>query len=1330
MVEGWLLDCYPSKDSSSSGMTFWLKQLASGKTLKLKDSSWHASIYASGEACDNPSYVSSKVENSGLVHSINLVRRRINAFTKAKSPVLQFELSNAGRARSLAERLEGAFQGYDAIHLYNVDVLPEQQYFYEKDLFPLARVRARAQGGEVKSWQLLDDSVESLNYEVPVLRCVRLDAKLQDRVPGLDSKLNSISLEAFTTEGESKSAAEGNTDVITLESSDEAEILAGSMKEIDRFDPDLLITRNGDSFVIPYLRSKAAKCGVSLQKLDRDAEVSNSLTASSSVRAGKTYFSYGRILYRPATQRLFGRLHLDEENTFVYDQCRLQGLFEVSRLCRMPMHTSMRASIGKCLSGLQFYNAFKQGLLIPWKPEITEDGKNGYELFKSDRGGLVFNPLPGIHEHIFEIDFASLYPSIIRNYNISAETVNCACCRSGSRHQIEELGMHICEKRKGIVASSLELPLEKRFAYKRLRDSTQDRWLKSVYNERAGALKWILVCCLARESPVLIQQKDGLVQYVKIGDFIDNIVSGKEGIIDCPDGISVASVDRNLKVKFCKVKKLLKVPNNQKLLDITLDDGRKVTATPNHPFYLLKNGNLEVRQASDLQEGNFIPVAKKLPSPPSSPCHNEGFIDVIDQLTRKLDQVELGRWRVSGAILSQMILENKLVILEASMKEGYSNQAVRVWAKNGFIPLRFFHLLNVPRELHGSLRVGIGRPKGKFGITSWMPAVISTNEELGFFLGLYIADGSTTNTYIRLDIGYFETDLLENACMVTKSLFRTTPRVYKENGVNMYIVQINNLAIVKFLELVLGIPPTPETGKLKAPEIVFNSNTNVAQGFLEGVLAGDGSINKKRSFASVATSSRDFANQIGYIGATLGLGFRIAIHPRTLASPMYTVNFVGPETLKTVSQWKYLKKAHRAVLDPKLENLCDSENVNCTHPTYQLFPTTESNIVLLAREARTVRTPRIDQRESACPYRITQIIERISAFSSSKRRLGEKSIAALTNVIRMFQGDLGFARIRKIEELSRVDDYVYCFQLADDEVPGFFTGEGAVFTHNCFGYLSYRNAKFGKIDSHIAVCAQARKTLLDALHTAEYHGFRMIHGIVDSLWIAKDGADMEDCKELCKEIEAQTGFKLAIEGQYRWIVFLPSKTHSENQVANRYFGRFEDKNEGKVRGIELRRRDTPPYFKKCQGEILQALYRCDDVSELRQAARTDGVRIFEKYAEALEDHMVPPSELLIRRRLSKNLDEYFSKRQLPVSAASKLSIRGLELQAGQSISYVITRYRTSGKDRSIPEEIVTEDSEYDSERYVELLSDCCATVLSPFGVTKERLLTRAESTLA
>jgi DNA polymerase elongation subunit (family B) len=108
---------------------------------------------------------------------------------------------------------------------------------------------------------------------------------------------------------------------------------------------------------------------------------------------------------------------------------------------------------------------------------------------------------------------------------------------------------------------------------------------------------------------------------------------------------------------------------------------------------------------------------------------------------------------------------------------------------------------------------------------------------------------------------------------------------------------------------------------------------------------------------------------------------------------------------------------------------------------------------------------------------------------------------------------------------------------------------------------------------------------------------------------------------------------------------------------------------------------------------------------------------------------VPPLPLLINRRLSKGLSEYFSKRQLSVNAALKLQNKGLELKAGQSVSYVITKYKTKGMNRAVPEELA-ENAEYDSARYIELLADCCATVLSPFGVSKEMLLSRGESLLS
>ncbi len=58
----------------------------------------------------------------------------------------------------------------------------------------------------------------------------------------------------------------------------------------------------------------------------------------------------------------------------------------------------------------------------------------------------------------------------------------------------------------------------------------------------------------------------------------------------------------------------------------------------------------------------------------------------------------------------------------------------------------------------------------------------------------------------------------------------------------------------------------------------------------------------------------------------------------------------------------------------------------------------------------------------------------------------------------------------------------------------------------CFGYLGYKNARFGRIEAHEAVTAYGREALLRAKEAAEDLGFTVLHMYVDGLWVKKDGA--------------------------------------------------------------------------------------------------------------------------------------------------------------------------------------------------------------------------------
>jgi DNA polymerase elongation subunit (family B) len=145
------------------------------------------------------------------------------------------------------------------------------------------------------------------------------------------------------------------------------------------------------------------------------------------------------------------------------------------------------------MTSLQLYEAVKQGLLIPWNKNDPEEFKDGNELVIADRGGFIFEPQTGIHDDVGELDFSSLYPTIMLKHNLSGETVKCKCCPN-SADRVPELGFNICEKWIGIVPRSLDILLRKRAIYKKYKKEATDPPTRLRYDQRQAALKWILVC--------------------------------------------------------------------------------------------------------------------------------------------------------------------------------------------------------------------------------------------------------------------------------------------------------------------------------------------------------------------------------------------------------------------------------------------------------------------------------------------------------------------------------------------------------------------------------------------------------------------------------------------------------------------------------------------------------------------------------------------------------------------------------------------------------------------------------------------------------------------
>ena len=91
-----------------------------------------------------------------------------------------------------------------------------------------------------------------------------------------------------------------------------------------------------------------------------------------------------------------------------------------------------------------------------------------------------------------------------------------------------------------------------------------------------------------------------------------------------------------------------------------------------------------------------------------------------------------------------------------------------------------------------------------------------------------------------------------------------------------------------------------------------------------------------------------------------------------------------------------------------------------------------------------------------------------------------------------------------------------------------------------------------------------------------------------------------DARQLMGEISKRTDLPIALEGIYRWIVFLPSRLDKRVPVPNRYFGVFSD-GTLKTRGIECNRHDTPPFIARTQLQVLQKMASLPEDRPLRMA---------------------------------------------------------------------------------------------------------------------------------
>jgi DNA polymerase II len=169
-------------------------------------------------------------------------------------------------------------------------------------------------------------------------------------------------------------------------------------------------------------------------------------------------------------------------------------------------------------------------------------------------------------------------------------------------------------------------------------------------------------------------------------------------------------------------------------------------------------------------------------------------------------------------------------------------------------------------------------------------------------------------------------------------------------------------------------------------------------------------------------------------------------------------------------------------------------------------------------------------------------------------------------------------------------------------------------------------------------------------------------------------------------------------------------------VANRYFGVFQD-GTLKVRGLEARRRDTPPWIADTQMKMLEYLAQAPAAEDLPEYI-PGTLRIIHQALADLRGGRIPLEYLLTSHRLSKVIEAY----QVSTAAARavvQLQAAGKSLQPGQSVRFLYTRGHPGVFAWDRPGQ--PDPKTIDLQRYQELLLRAASAVLQPLGIEEKAL---------
>ena len=462
-------------------------------------------------------------------------------FEGDKQDVLKIILRNPAKTPEIREELDG--------ELYEADILFKYRFFTDKNVKGMNWIDVEGKfvnTGTISCTGIEAEKItpDNKKEENAPLKILALDIETEtpeDRIPEPDKDAITIISLSFSDEYKgqknivlsSKRTSFKEKWIISLEN--EEKMLEKLKEIIEEYDPDILTGYNIQNFDMPFIVGRMDKLGIKkdLGRVnDKSVFCRKFMSRSSTYMTGrivfdsyqviKKDFSFKRYNLDTVSDKLLGKRKVDIDYKdfnklwngdreqmkklltyakkdaelaleLVEDKNLMDKYIALSRVSGTLLQDVLDGGESVRIENMLLSEFNKRDFLLPMKPDKNVVSKRIEERNKFGlKGGLVLEPKKGLHTGgcILVLDFKSLYPSIIRTYNICPTTL---LPKDTEKKEYNEspVGAKFVKKeeREGIVPHILEKLINQRSEVKKNMYKEKNNNRKRLLDAKQYALK-------------------------------------------------------------------------------------------------------------------------------------------------------------------------------------------------------------------------------------------------------------------------------------------------------------------------------------------------------------------------------------------------------------------------------------------------------------------------------------------------------------------------------------------------------------------------------------------------------------------------------------------------------------------------------------------------------------------------------------------------------------------------------------------------------------------------------------------------------------------------